>query len=71
MTGVLNKLMLIKSPYDITIPINLNEINFILKTVLGITLRSTSKYISTRKYFIREASESFPEMNLFAVHIDQ
>ncbi|MNI25109.1 hypothetical protein D3C73_787480 [compost metagenome] len=48
MTGVLNKLMPIESPYNVSIPIDLNEINLILKTVLWITLCSTSKDIPTR-----------------------
>src|SRR5215469_5004496 len=58
-------------PNDIAVPIDLNQIGLILKTMRWLAQAGAAKHLTVGQQFVRKAPQAAPQLNFAAVHIDQ
>ena len=58
-------------PNDIAVPIDLNQIGLILKTMRWVAQPGAAKHLTVRQQFVRKALQAAPQLNFATVHIDQ
>ena len=68
---VFNQFMFVKFPYNITIPVYLNNVSLILITELCWTNAQRTHYIAAWQHFVRKTLQVFPCFYYVAVHVNQ
>jgi len=69
--GVFDAFVCVKFPNDVAVPINLDEVEFVLITVFGIAKPCAAHHKSTGQYFGWKTCHALPFVNDVAVHVDE
>lgn len=69
--GIFDAFVFVKFPNDVAIPIDLDEVEFVLVAVFGVAKPGAAHDKSAGQYFGRETRHTLPFMHDVAVHINQ
>ena len=70
LTGILYEFIHVEFPHDVTIPVNLYEVNLVHITIFGISFAQASHNISSWKNLVWKAMKSLPKLNDRPIHVD-
>ena len=58
-------------PNDVALPIDLHQIRLILIAMIGVAEPSAAKDLPVRQQLVGKALQTFPQLHLLSIHIDQ
>ena len=70
-TRILNEFGLVEFPHHVAVPVHLDEVDLVLKAVLGVADAAAAEQITAGENLVREAVNALPELDFLAVHVDE